>query len=176
MVNNYWYKTQLYLLDSFTWGRFDLGPIWLGPIWPASVSGRHAHRNCDGTLKLVNRATMTCTSKEKEMYDQFQRERDGKIKATYKQKIESQTDNRRKSHQKENIYRRASPRRKSALSRLCKPLALWYGEANNRRTGYEPSRKDIDNAKDSQKDRDGGEMNVRTVFLIPLTYLTVRRN
>jgi hypothetical protein len=67
---------------------------------------------------------MTCTSKEKEMYDQFQRERDGKIKTTYKQKIESQTDNRRKSHQKENIYRRASPRRKSALSRLYKPLAL----------------------------------------------------
>jgi hypothetical protein len=31
-------------------------------------------------------------------------------------------------------------------------------------------------AKDSQKDRDGGEMNVRTVFLIPLTYLKVRRN
>jgi hypothetical protein len=55
-------------------------------------------------------------------------------------------------------------------------LALWYGEANNRRTGYEPSRKDIDDAKDSQKDRDGGEMNVRTVFLIPLTHLKVRRN
>ena len=39
MVNIYWYKTQLYLLDSFnssiilTWGRFDLEPIWLGPIW-----------------------------------------------------------------------------------------------------------------------------------------------
>ena len=96
------------------------------------------------------------------MHDQFQRERDGKIKQikmTYKQKIESQTDNRKKSHQKDNIYMRASPRRKSALSRLYKALALRYGEANNRRTGYEPSRKDIDNAKDSQKDRDGGEAN-----------------
>jgi hypothetical protein len=67
---------------------------------------------------------MTCTSKEKEMYDQFQQERDGKIKTTYKQKIESQTNNRRKSHQKENIYRRASPRRNASLSRLYKPLAL----------------------------------------------------
>ena len=41
-----------------------------------------------------------------------------------------------KSHQKENRYMRASPNRKSALSRLNKPLALRNGEANNR-TGYE---------------------------------------
>jgi GrpB-like predicted nucleotidyltransferase (UPF0157 family) len=41
-----------------------------------------------------------------------------------------------KSHQKENRYMRASPKRKSALSRLNKPLALRNGEANNR-TGYE---------------------------------------
>ena len=70
------------------------------------------------------------------MHDQFQRERDGKImqiKMTYKQKIDIQTDNRRKSNQKENRYMRAYPRRKSALSRLCKALALRYGEANNRR-------------------------------------------
>jgi hypothetical protein len=40
-----------------------------------------------------------------------------------------------KSHQKENRYMRASPNRKSALSRLNKPLALRNGEANNR-TGY----------------------------------------
>ena len=65
---------------------------------------------------------------------------------------------------------------KSVLSRLYKPLALRYGEANNRRTSYEPSRKDIDNTKDSQKDRDGGEMNVRTVHLIPLAHLKMRRN
>jgi hypothetical protein len=94
----------------------------------------------------------------------------------YKQKIDNQTDNRRKSHQKENRYMRSSPRRKSALSRLYKSLALIYEEVHNRRTGYEPSRKDIDNAKDSQKDREGGEMNVRTVHLIPLAHLKVRRN
>ena len=44
------------------------------------VSRTQAHRNCDRTLKSVNRTAMTCTSKEKEMYDKFQRERDGKIK------------------------------------------------------------------------------------------------
>ena len=52
-----------------------------------------AHRNCDGTLQLINRSTMTCTSEEKEVYANFQRERDSKIKLinmTYKQKIESQ--------------------------------------------------------------------------------------
>jgi hypothetical protein len=48
---------------------------------------------------------MTCTSEEKEGYERFHRERESKIKVikmTYKQKIDSQRDNRRKSHQKEN--------------------------------------------------------------------------
>lgn len=56
------------------------------------MSRTQAHRNCDGTLKLVNRSIMTCTSEEKERYERFQRERESKIKVinmTYKQKIES---------------------------------------------------------------------------------------
>lgn len=107
------------------------------------VSRTQAHRNFDGTLKLVNRSTMTCTSDKKEGYERFQRERESKIKAikmTYKQKIDSQRDNRRKSHQKENRDKRTSPKRKSTLSSLHKPLSLKYGEANNR-TEYEPNRK-----------------------------------
>ena len=44
---------------------------------------------------------------------------------------------------------RASPKRKSALSSLCKPLALRYGEANNRRTDYEHIRTNIDSKNDS---------------------------
>jgi hypothetical protein len=71
--------------------------------------------------------------KRKKMHDQFQRERDGKImqiKMTYKQKIDIQTDNRRKSNQKENRYMRAYPRRKS---RLYKSLALRYGEAKQQK-------------------------------------------
>lgn len=48
---------------------------------------------------------MTCTSEEKKEYDKFQRESKIKlIKMTYKQKIDSQKDNRRKSNQKENRY------------------------------------------------------------------------
>jgi hypothetical protein len=38
---------------------------------------------------------MTCTAEEKEIYDKFQKERDGKIKLikmTYKQKIDSQKE------------------------------------------------------------------------------------
>ena len=57
------------------------------------VSRTQAHRNCDGTLKLVNRSTMTCRSEGKERYERFQRERESKIKVinmTYKQKIDSQ--------------------------------------------------------------------------------------
>ena len=83
------------------------------------------------------------------MYDKFQREKDGKIKQikmTYKQKIESQKDNRRKSQQKENRY---------------KPLELRHGEEYNRRTGYEPNRNDIDSKKDNQKDRDSGKKGER---------------
>ena len=95
---------------------------WRGNLCKVVVSRTQAHRNCDGTLKLVNRSTMTCTSEEKEIYDQFQRERDGKIKLikmTYKQKIDSQKDNRRKSHQKENLYMRASPK-------------VWEGQQQDR--------------------------------------------
>ena len=106
---------------------------WRCNLCRVVVSRTQAHRNCDGALKLVNRTTMTCTSKEKEMHDQFQRERDGKImqiKMTYKQKIDIQTDNSRKSNQKENRYMRAYPRRKS---RLYKSLALRYGEAKQQK-------------------------------------------
>ena len=87
---------------------------------------------------------MTCTSKEKKVYDKFQRESKIKlIKMTYKQKIDSQKDNRRKSHQKEKRCKRASPKRKSTLSSLYQPLSLRYGEVNNR-IGYEPNRKYMD--------------------------------
>ena len=69
---------------------------WRCNLCRVVVSRTLAHRNCDRTLKLVNRTTMTCsvilllplcTTKEKEMYDKFQREKDGKIKQikmTYK--------------------------------------------------------------------------------------------
>ena len=93
---------------------------------------------------------MTCTSEENEIYDKFQRERDGKIKLiemTYKQKIDSLKENPIKKER----YMRGSPKRKSAFSSLYKPLAFRYGEANNRRTGYEPSRTNIDSKNDSGK-------------------------
>ena len=117
------------------------------------VSRTQAQRNCDGTLKLINRSTMTCTSEEKEGYERFQRERESKIKVikmTYKQKIDSQRDNRRKSHQKENRDKTTSPNRKSTLSRLYKPLSLKYEEANHR-TGYEPKRKNDHRSNNSGK-------------------------
>ena len=126
---------------------------WRCELCRVVVSRTQAHRNCDGTLKLVNRSTMTCTSEEKEAYDNFQRKRDSKIKLikmTYQQKINSQKDNRRKSHQKENGYKRASPKRKSTLSTLYKPLSLRYGEADNR-TGYEPNKKYMDTKNNSGK-------------------------
>ena len=93
------------------------------------VSRTQAHRNCDGTLKLVNRYTMTCRSEGKERYERFQMERESKIKVinmTYKQKIDSQRDNRRKSHQKEN-------REPLIRGSLYKPLSLKNGEANSRK-------------------------------------------
>jgi N-glycosylase/DNA lyase len=94
---------------------------------------------------------MTCTSEEKKVYDEFQRESKIKlIKMTYKQKIDSQKDNRRKSHQKEKRYKRASPKRKSTLSSLYQPLSLRYGEVNNR-IGYEPNRKYMERKNNSGK-------------------------
>jgi hypothetical protein len=96
---------------------------------------------------------MTCTSEEKEGYERFHRERESKIKVikmTYTQKIDSQRDNRRKSHQKENRDKRTSPNRESTLSRLYKPLSLKYEEANHR-TGYEPKRKNDHRSNNSGK-------------------------
>ena len=124
---------------------------WRCELCRVVVSRTQAHHNCDGTLKLVNRSTMTCTSEEKKVYGEFQRESKIKlIKMTYKQKIDSQKDNRRKSHQKEKRYKRASPKRKSTLSSLYQPLSLRYGEVNNR-IGYEPNRKYMDRKNNSGK-------------------------
>jgi hypothetical protein len=58
------------------------------------VSRTQAHRNCDGTLELVNRSTMTCTSEEKERYERFQRERESKIKVIKMRDHDLQTENR----------------------------------------------------------------------------------
>ena len=68
---------------------------WRRNLCRVVVSRTQAHRNCDGTLKLVNRSTMTCTAEEKKIYDKFQKERGGKInliKMTHKQKIDSQKE------------------------------------------------------------------------------------
>jgi hypothetical protein len=69
---------------------------------------------------------MTCTSKEKEMYDQFQRERDGKIKATYKQKIESQTDNRRKSDSSSAFSQQSEEASTSSTRVFSASIRLWF--------------------------------------------------
>ena len=44
---------------------------WRCELCRVAMSRTQAHRNFDGTLKLVNRSTMTCTSEEKEAYDIF---------------------------------------------------------------------------------------------------------
>lgn len=66
---------------------------WRYELCMVVVSRTQAHRNCDGTLKLVNRSTMTCTSEEKERYERFPKKRESKIKVIkmiYKQKMDSQ--------------------------------------------------------------------------------------
>ena len=43
------------------------------------VSRRAAHKKCDGELHLVNRNTMIYTPAEEEVFEQFQKARDGKM-------------------------------------------------------------------------------------------------
>ncbi|XP_071163279.1 DNA ligase 1-like [Mytilus edulis] len=68
------------------------------------VSRRAAHKKCEGTLKLINRSTMTCTKEEEEQFLQFQRQREDRMiteKVDREGKMALQKDSKKRSHRKE---------------------------------------------------------------------------
>ncbi|CAG2242289.1 unnamed protein product [Mytilus edulis] len=68
------------------------------------VSRRAAHKKCEGTLKLINRSTMTCTKEEEEQFLQFQRQREDRMiteKVDKEGKTALQKDSKKRSHRKE---------------------------------------------------------------------------
>ena len=117
------------------------------------VSRRAAHRNCEGKLQLINRLTMTMTEEDKESFDKFQRERDRRIiaeRVPFSQKVLIQKDSRRKSHlkNKENV----SPKKKSILEKLYKPVSLKFDQKPDRKDKKEKKTK-RDKPKEVKKEK-----------------------
>ena len=112
------------------------------------VSRPAAHKKCDGKLQLINRNTMTFTKEEEEQYRNFQRERDRKIiieKVSPLEKVEKQKNNRRNSHLKVKKSK-VSPKKRSILENLYKPLSMKFSDDQQNR--------DLKTKKEKNKKKD----------------------
>ena len=115
------------------------------------VSRRVAHKKCDGELHLVNRNTMTYTPSEEEVFEQFQKARDGKMivrRVPFDQKGEMTKESMSKPHRKSE--EKTAQRKRDVLENLYPPNSMTFGDGEKKKK----SRKESNGKDKRQEDKE----------------------